>query len=105
MDDPGFISVVPTLVVFVLAIITRRPIESLVTGAVAGLAIIHGPGFVTGFAETSIRVMTDEDVAWVILVCGFMGGLIAVLIRTGARRKARCWRRGYSAYSCSWTTT
>ena len=84
MDDPGFISVVPTLVVFVLAIVTRRPIESLVTGAIVGLAIIHGAGFVTAFAETSIRVMTDEDVAWVILVCGFMGGLIAVLIRTGA---------------------
>jgi Na+/H+ antiporter NhaC len=84
MSDPGFISVAPTLVVFVLAIITRRPIESLVTGAVVGLAMIHGAGFVTGFAETSIRVMTDDDVAWVILVCGFMGGLIAVLIRTGA---------------------
>lgn len=86
MDTPGFISVVPTLVVFVLAILTRRPIESLVTGAVTGLAIIHGSGFVTGFAETSLRVMTDEDVAWVILVCGFMGGLIAILIRTGATR-------------------
>lgn len=82
--SPGFISVVPTLVVFVLAILTRRPIESLVTGAVVGLAIIHGSGFITGFADTSIRVMTDEDVAWVILVCGFMGGLIGVLIRTGA---------------------
>jgi Na+/H+ antiporter NhaC len=86
MEEPGFISVVPTLVVFVLAIVTRRPIESLVSGAIVGLAIIHGSGFVTGFAETSLRVMTDEDVAWVILVCGFMGGLIAVLIRTGATR-------------------
>lgn len=86
MDSPGFISLVPTLVVFVLAVLTRRPIESLVSGAVVGLAIIHGSGFITGFAETSIRVMTDEDVAWVILVCGFMGGLIGVLIRTGATR-------------------
>ena len=82
--EPDFSSVIPTLVVFVLAILTRRPIESLVTGAVVGLAMIHGSGFVTGFAETSLRVMTDEDVAWVILVCGFMGGLIAVLMRTGA---------------------
>jgi Na+/H+ antiporter NhaC len=84
--EPGFISVVPTLVVFVLAILTRRPIESLVTGSIVGLLIVHGSGFVTGFAETSLRVMTDEDVAWVILVCGFMGGLIALLIRTGATR-------------------
>jgi len=86
MEDPGFISVVPTLVVFFLAIFTRRPIESLVMGAIVGLLIIHGSGFITGFAETSIRVMTDEDVAWVILVCGFMGSLIGLLIRTGSTR-------------------
>ncbi|MDZ7644363.1 MAG: Na+/H+ antiporter NhaC family protein [Woeseiaceae bacterium] len=29
-------------------------------------------------------MLTDEDVAWVILVCGFMGSLIGLLIRTGA---------------------
>jgi Na+/H+ antiporter NhaC len=80
----GFVSVLPTLLVFILALITRRPIESLISGAIAGLIIIYGPNFVEGFAETSIRVMTDKDVAWVILVCGFMGSLIGLLIRTGA---------------------
>ena len=84
MSDLGFVSVLPTLLVFILALITRRPIESLISGAIAGLIIIYGPKFVEGFAETSIRVMTDKDVAWVILVCGFMGSLIGLLIRTGA---------------------
>ena len=46
--------------------------------------MIHGEQFIGGFAETSIRVMTDDDVAWVILVCGFMGSLIGILIRTGS---------------------
>ncbi|MEX2122584.1 MAG: Na+/H+ antiporter NhaC family protein [Woeseia sp.] len=86
MENPGFISVVPTLVVFFLAIFTRRPIESLVTGSIVGMAMIHGSGFITGFADTSIRVMTDEDVAWVILVCGFMGSLIGLFIRSGSTR-------------------
>ena len=80
----GFLSVLPTLIVFVLAVWTHRPIESLIAGSIAGLLIIHGSGFIGGFADTSIRVLTDEDVAWVILVCGFMGSLIAILIRTGA---------------------
>lgn len=80
----GFISVIPTLIVFVLAVWTHRPIESLIAGSIAGLLIVHGGGFIGGFAETSIRVLTDEDVAWVILVCGFMGSLIAIMIRTGA---------------------
>ena len=84
MENPGFISIVPTLIVFALAIWTRRPIESLISGAVVGLVILHGNQFVGGFADASIRVMTNEDVAWVILVCGFMGSLIGILIRTGA---------------------
>lgn len=84
MDDLGPLTLIPTLIVFALAIYTHRPIESLITGSLAGLIIIHGTGFVGGFAQTSVRVMTDSDVAWVILVCGFMGSLIGILIRTGA---------------------
>ena len=84
MDDLGAISLIPTLVVFVLAVITHRPIESLISGSIVGLIIIHGEQFIGGFAETSVRVMTDDDVAWVILVCGFMGSLIGILIRTGS---------------------
>jgi Na+/H+ antiporter NhaC len=72
------------MIVFVLAVLTHRPIESLITGSVVGLIMIHGVSFVGGFAETSLRVMMDPDVAWVILVCGFMGSLIAILIRTGS---------------------
>ena len=86
MEDLGAIALVPTLCVFVLVIATRRPIESLIAGSLVGLVILHGTGFIDGFAETSVRVMTDADVAWVILVCGFMGGLIGVLIRTGSTR-------------------
>jgi len=84
MEYEGAIILLPTLVVFVLAILTHRPIESLITGSVVGLIMLHGTGFVTGFAESSLRVMMDETVAWVILVCGFMGSLIAILIRTGS---------------------
>ena len=84
MEEFGAFVLLPTLIVFVLAILTHRPIESLITGSVVGLIMIHGVSFVGGFAETSVRVMTDPDVAWVILVCGFMGSLIAILIRTGS---------------------
>ena len=86
MEDLGAISLIPTLCVFLLAIATRRPIESLIAGSIVGLVIIHGTAFIDGFAETSLRVMTDEDVAWVILVCGFMGSLIGILIRTGSTK-------------------
>ena len=84
MEDLGAVSLIPTVVVFALAILTHRPIESLISGSIVGLIIIHGQQFIGGFAETSVRVMTDDDVAWVILVCGFMGSLIGILIRTGS---------------------
>ncbi len=84
MEDATAIVLLPTLVVFVLAVLTHRPIESLVAGSLVGLIMIHGAGFVGGFAETSLSVLTDEDVAWVILVCGFMGSLIGIFIRTGS---------------------
>ncbi len=83
MQDPTFVAVLPALLVFVLAIVTRRPIESLITGALVGLWMLHGTNLLPEFAATTLRVMTDEDVAWVILVCGFMGSLIALLLRAG----------------------
>ncbi len=82
--DWGAISLVPTLLVFCLAIWTHRPIESLLSGSVLGLIMLHGLGFVTALSETSVDVMTDRDVAWVILVCGLMGGVIGLLLRSGA---------------------
>jgi Na+/H+ antiporter NhaC len=81
---PGFTSAIPTLIVFGLAIWTRRPIESLISGSLVGLVILHRGRFISGFADAPLRVMTNGDVAWVILVCGFMGSLIGILIRTGA---------------------
>lgn len=82
--DWGIICLLPTALVFSLAVWTRRPIESLLSGALLGLIMLDGAGFVSALAETSVSVLTDPDVAWVILVCGLMGSLIGVLIRTGA---------------------
>jgi hypothetical protein len=63
MEDLGVVCVLPILLVFTLAVVSRRPIESLATGALVGLAILHGSGFITGFAETSLRVLTDQAIA------------------------------------------
>ena len=81
--EPSCVSVLPALLVLVLAIWTRRPIESLISGALVGLFMLHGTALLPEFAATTLRVMTNEDVAWIILVCGFMGSLIALLLRAG----------------------
>lgn len=82
--DWGAACLIPTALVFGLALWTRRPIESLLSGSVLGLLMLHGAGFVAALAEASVAVLTDPDVAWVILVCGLMGGVIGLLLRTGS---------------------
>jgi Na+/H+ antiporter NhaC len=71
-------------VVVVLAIWSRRTIESLLAGTIVGLFMIAPGEPLTLAAEISLAVMQNETVGWVILVCGFMGSLIALFIRTGA---------------------
>jgi Na+/H+ antiporter NhaC len=101
------LTLLPTLLVFTLAILLKRPIEALVAGSVAGLLMLAPGEFMQQFAERSVRVMTDEDVAWVILVCGFMGSLIGLLVRSGGTaaftaRVTGVVRSQRSALLCTW---
>ncbi len=84
MNDFGILSLVPTLVVVSLAIWTRRAIESLMAGVVVGLFMLAPTGVLQLAADISLEVMMNETVAWLILVCGLMGSLIGLLLRTGA---------------------
>ncbi len=84
MEHHGFLTVIPTLIVLTLAVLTHRPIESLLVGAVTGLLMLDPGNVLDGLKDNAIAVLMDEDVAWVILVCGLMGSLIGLLLRTGA---------------------
>ncbi|TNE63043.1 MAG: sodium:proton antiporter [Alphaproteobacteria bacterium] len=86
----GFWSLVPTLSVLVLAVTIHRPIEALLFGAVIGQIILAVAGDMTvtdtifAYAGSTLNALRDEDLAWVILVCGAMGALIGLLVRTGS---------------------
>jgi Na+/H+ antiporter NhaC len=84
MTHPGWTCLLPAAVAIVTAILSRRPIESLLAGVGAGL-IMLGPGdALSNFSATLLAVMMDETIAWVIIVCGLMGSLITLLMRVGA---------------------
>ena len=74
----------PALVAIATAVLTRRPVESLLAGVCAGLLLIDPAAAVANFSSILLEVMMDETVAWVIIVCGLMGSLIALLMRAGA---------------------
>ncbi|NMH63905.1 Na+/H+ antiporter NhaC family protein [Shewanella salipaludis] len=83
MSEATALSLVPPLVVLVLAIWLRRPILSLIIGAIAGLLLLDAGQVLNNFASASLKVMADETIGWLILVCGSFGALIALLVRTG----------------------
>uniref|UniRef100_A0A486XSQ9 Na+/H+ antiporter n=1 Tax=Rheinheimera sp. BAL341 TaxID=1708203 RepID=A0A486XSQ9_9GAMM len=80
---PSAISLIPPLVVLAIAIWLKRPILALVMGAIAGLLLLSPKDTLFSLGETSVRVMQDETIGWLILVCGGFGALIALLIHTG----------------------
>ncbi|WP_335902532.1 Na+/H+ antiporter NhaC family protein [Shewanella algae] len=83
MSEPTALSLVPPIVVLVLAIWLRRPILALIIGSVSGLLLLDPSQVLNSFADISLKVMADETIGWLILVCGSFGALIALLVRTG----------------------
>jgi len=84
MIEYGILCLVPTTVVVVLALWSHRTIESLLAGTLVGLFLVEPTAPLALLADISLEVMMDENVAWIILVCGLMGSLIGLFIRTGA---------------------
>ena len=84
MVEPTSISLVPAAVAVVTALWSRRPIESLLAGVLAGLLLLEPGNAIANFSSILLDVMMDETIAWIIIVCGLMGSLIALLMRVGA---------------------
>ena len=84
MESFGAISLIPTVVVISIAVLTHRPILALLSGVIAGLLLINPATVIGGVADLSLEIMMDETIGWVIMVCGLMGSLIMLLIKTGA---------------------
>ncbi|WP_419950047.1 Na+/H+ antiporter NhaC family protein [Candidatus Palauibacter sp.] len=63
---------------------TRRPVESLLAGALVGFVILAPRDPLTAFTDGMVAVMQNETVGWIILVCALFGSLITLLVRVGA---------------------
>jgi Na+/H+ antiporter NhaC len=80
----GILSLIPAIIVLILAIATRRPLESLIAGSIAGLIMIEPSNFIFNFAELAQKTIINPTIGWIFIVCGLMGSLIILLLRTGA---------------------
>ncbi|NQY87751.1 MAG: sodium:proton antiporter [Colwellia sp.] len=84
MEYFGVLSLIPAIIVLVLAILTRRPLESLIAGSVVGLVMIDPSNALVNFTLLAQKTITDQTIGWIFIVCGLMGSLIILLLRTGA---------------------
>ena len=82
--ETSLLVLLPSLFTVVTAILSRRPIESLLAGVFVGLLLLEPAAALSNFSSILLEVMMDETIAWVIIVCGLMGSLITLLMRVGA---------------------
>ncbi|MCB5162487.1 Na+/H+ antiporter NhaC family protein [Marinomonas algarum] len=90
-ENWGFKALFPTLFVLTIALISRAPFESLLTGVIAGLIMIDSSNVVSPLSDTLSSVMGNETIVWIVLVCGLMGGLIVLLERSGCLGSFSDW--------------
>jgi Na+/H+ antiporter NhaC len=82
--ETSLLALLPALVTVITAILSRRPIESLLAGVFVGLVMLEPAAALSNFSSILLEVMMDETIAWIIIVCGLMGSLITLLMRVGA---------------------
>lgn len=79
MANYGLLTLLPALLVIVLAIKSKRTTEPLIIGCVVSYIIIYGLKFVPPLVDTFFGVITDYDNVWIIVTTGLFGSLIALL--------------------------
>ncbi|MGB1342073.1 MAG: sodium:proton antiporter, partial [Pseudomonadales bacterium] len=80
----SWLVLLPAIITVCVAVVSRRPIESLLAGTLVGLLMLGPTTALDQFSSTLLEVMMSETIAWVIIVCGLMGSLIMLLLRAGA---------------------
>ena len=85
VEDFGALCTIPALFLIVYIFTTKRIIEALVLSTFMGWIFCAQPGdnVLATFSGSLTGVMMDEDTGWLIVVCGTMGGIIALIEKSG----------------------
>lgn len=83
VEDFGIISALPAAFLIIYIFITKRIIESLALATVLCCIMAYKADFFGPFNEIILDTLMDEDMAWLFVVCGLMGGIVAVIEKSG----------------------
>lgn len=79
----GLLSVAPAAFLILYIFTTKRILEALAFSSLLGFLLAHRGSFFAAFNDAVMKVLQDEDMAWLFLVCGLMGSIIALIERAG----------------------
>lgn len=84
MTNYGILSLVPTLLVLIIAIATKKVIEPLVLGAFVGFLLLDGFQVLSGVVNGIYSVFSGPTLGMIVAVTLLFGVLIALLEKSGA---------------------
>ena len=82
----GIIALIPVVFVFVIAITTKKTLDSLLIGSLIGFIILEKQNFIGAWLDSLIEVLKTDSVLWVILVTLFFGILLQLIEQSGSLR-------------------
>ena len=80
----GIIALIPVVFVFVIAITTKKTLDSLLIGSLIGFIILAKQNFIGAWLDSLIEVLKTDSVLWVILVTLFFGILLQLIEQSGS---------------------
>lgn len=83
----GFLVVIPTLLVLIVAIVSRREIEPLILGCVLGSVLLSGINFLPTFINYGYEAMVDPGFTMVAIASFGFSGLIGLMNSTYGAEK------------------
>ena len=78
----GALCLLPLAVIIIMAIFTKRGIESLLVGVIVSYIMLNGMNFFWPLIDGLYAALSDEDTVWILLVCVFLGSLSILFERS-----------------------
>lgn len=83
LEDYGPFTLLPALFLIVYIFATKRILEALTLACIMGYIMVNDGNVLNAFSDGLLTVMMSEDIAWLFIVCGLMGSIIALIERAG----------------------
>ena len=83
-NSGGAVTVIPAVFLLIFIFVTKRILEGLILGTVLAYFMIYKGGMLRPVLDSIQGTLQSETFAWFLMVCGTLGGIIALLQHVGA---------------------